>query len=562
MGINDTKVPEFKAGDRIGDCEVLEFAGQGGMAAVYKVRKDALEVVRAVKVMDEKRDADRFLTEARTSANLVHPNVVATYAVGKTADNRPYIEMEYVDGADLGSLIQKHGKIPWKTAVAITAYIARALEMAHTTKCVLYGETRKGMIHRDVKPQNIMIGRNGTVKLVDFGVAKPVGLAMHTKGSAMLGSPHYLSPEQLDAKQVDFRTDIYSLGCVFYEMLMGEMTFGSTSIFEVVRAKQEGGYKKLPTDNCPLSVGKCVEKCLAVDALERYQSASDLLKDLEEFLNDMSEAQRAERVKNVFEGNISNDTMMRKYPVGPGNSGLIQLLKVVLILVVLAVMAVFALHFGPVLLQKGTGLVAAKPHEIGTPVEQGWSSQPAPVMERIDSANMSVNEPVEPAVESQKERGLKLSQSTSAAKMSLWKKKKLVSVPRSQAKPVRIQPRVKPVNEKERKADTAESKTPAEISPNDGYFFFLQGKSAFERGDYEFAVAAIDNAFLTPTAGDRESLLREGVYLKAIAVERLFISGKLNRTNVAAAWVSVQRMYKEGEARRIEADAKVKDYKE
>src|SRR5487761_1862356 len=204
--------------------EIIELLGQGGMGAVYKARQPTLDRLVAVKILPteiagDPAFAERFTREARALARLNHPNIVGIYDFGE-ADGLYYFIMEYVDGATLRDLISTRQLAP-RQALALVPQICEALQFAHD----------EGIVHRDVKPENIIIDKRGRVKVADFGLAKLLGLSADklalTRVEQVMGTPLYMAPEQLQGSHaVDHRADIYSLGVVFYEMLTGELPLG------------------------------------------------------------------------------------------------------------------------------------------------------------------------------------------------------------------------------------------------------------------------------------------------------------------------------------------------
>ena len=203
--------------------EILSLIGKGGMGAVYKARQPMLDRIVALKILPAQVTlgtdfADRFTREARALAKLNHPNIVMVYEFGQL-NGQPYFIMEYVDGLNLRQLEQE-GKLSPREALQIVPQICDALQFAHDA----------GIVHRDIKPDNILLDKKGRVKIADFGIAKILGTAEDpaipvTQGA--IGTPHYMAPEQVEMPQtVDHRADIFSLGVVFYEMLTGELPLG------------------------------------------------------------------------------------------------------------------------------------------------------------------------------------------------------------------------------------------------------------------------------------------------------------------------------------------------
>ncbi|MBD3314592.1 MAG: protein kinase, partial [Chitinivibrionales bacterium] len=205
----------------MGSGVVQSILGEGGVAIVYDVWNEQLGVRRAVKVLKPSHtpDAlDRFHTEMKIMAQLRHPNIVEIHAVGKW-NNLPYIEMDRIDGFKLEDVIRERGALPLQACTAVGVIIARALDYTHNSTLAVGDKTYKGILHRDLKPANILIAKNGEVKLTDFGIARPAEISLHTMEGILVGSLQYIAPEQLDGRQYDARADVYSFGCVLYEMI-------------------------------------------------------------------------------------------------------------------------------------------------------------------------------------------------------------------------------------------------------------------------------------------------------------------------------------------------------
>ena len=268
-----------KIGMVIGDrYEVLEKIGTGGMSDVYKAKDHKLNRLVAVKVLkqefsENENFVSKFRVEAQSTAGLLHPNTVNVYDVGDE-DGINYIVMELVDGITLKKYIEKKSRLSVKEAVSIAIQVAMGLEAAHNN----------GIIHRDIKPQNIMISRDGKVKVTDFGIAKAA--TSNTITSNVMGSVHYTSPEQARGGYSDAKSDIYSLGITLFEMLTGRVPFnGDTTVAIAIKHIQE----ELPSpaefnDEIPISVEKIVLKCCQKSPDRRYQNAAELIADLKRSL--------------------------------------------------------------------------------------------------------------------------------------------------------------------------------------------------------------------------------------------------------------------------------------
>jgi len=263
--------------------EIIEHIGSGGMAIVYKAKDLKLERIVAIKTLREEYITDmeflkRFSSEARAAASLSNANIVNAYDVGTEGDVY-FIVMEYVDGVTLKELINKRAPFGSEEVLSVAIQIADALAHAH----------KNGIIHRDIKPQNIIVTKDGVVKVTDFGIARNADAETTTSSGAM-GSVHYFSPEQARGKFVDFRSDIYSLGIVMFEMATGSLPFdGDTAVTVALKHISE----PLPdirdiNPDISISVFKIIRKAAAKSLAQRYDSAESMLKDLKKAMIDDS----------------------------------------------------------------------------------------------------------------------------------------------------------------------------------------------------------------------------------------------------------------------------------
>ncbi|MEA4965691.1 MAG: Stk1 family PASTA domain-containing Ser/Thr kinase [Oscillospiraceae bacterium] len=258
--------------------EILEVIGTGGMAVVYKARCHRLKRLVAIKILKDEYSQDeefrrRFKAESQAVAMLSHPNIVSIYDVN-SSDGIDYIVMELIDGITLKQYMERRGQLNWRETLHFSIQIAKALEHAHS----------RGIIHRDIKPHNIMILKDGSVKVADFGIARMTS-AQNTLTREALGSVHYISPEQAKGGKVDCRSDLYALGVVMYEMMTGKTPFdGDTPV--AVAIQHINGTAQLPRElnpDVPLGLEQITMHAMTADLPGRYASASDMLNDLEEF---------------------------------------------------------------------------------------------------------------------------------------------------------------------------------------------------------------------------------------------------------------------------------------
>ena len=265
--------------------EILELIGAGGMANVYKALCHRLNRYDAVKIMRDDTAADecfrkRFRTESQAVAMLSHPNIVSVYDVSHN-ENIEYIVMELVDGITLKQYMKEHGALPTDEVLNFSIQIAKALAHAHS----------KGIIHRDIKPQNVMLLKDGLIKVADFGIAA-LQNDIEESTNETVGSVHYIAPEQARGAAADARSDIYSLGIVMYEMMTGRLPYVGKSDVEVAvkHMNTEGVPPRTIVPGIPEELERICLKAMATDITDRYQSAGELLSDLEQFRKQLAEA--------------------------------------------------------------------------------------------------------------------------------------------------------------------------------------------------------------------------------------------------------------------------------
>ena len=262
-----------------GRYEIREIIGVGGMAVVYKAYDCIEDRIVAVKILKDEFISNeefilRFKNESKAIAVLNHPNIVKVYDVS-FSDLIQYIVMEYVDGITLKQYISQQGSLRWKDAVYLTIQVLRALQHAHD----------KGIVHRDVKPQNIMLLADGTIKVTDFGIARFARSEHKTMTDKAIGSVHYISPEQARGEATDEKADIYSVGVMLYEMLTGRLPFEADSAVSVaiMQLQQDPVLPRDINANIPVGLEQITMHAMQKDVGKRYRSAAEMLRDLEEF---------------------------------------------------------------------------------------------------------------------------------------------------------------------------------------------------------------------------------------------------------------------------------------
>lgn len=256
--------------------EILEKIGNGGMAIVYKAKCHVLNRFVAIKILKDEFTTDsefikKFNSEAQSAASLTHSNIVSIYDVGNE-DNLYYIVMELIKGKTLKEIIIEDGILSWKWSVSIAIQIASALETAH----------KNNIIHRDIKPHNIIITEDGIAKVTDFGIAKAVSNSTITAFGTTIGSVHYFSPEHARGGYTDAKSDLYSLGIVMYEMFTGRVPFDAdTPVSVALKQVQEEPVEAIKyNSSIPVSVNRIILKAMQKDPNLRYQNATEMLKDL------------------------------------------------------------------------------------------------------------------------------------------------------------------------------------------------------------------------------------------------------------------------------------------
>lgn len=273
---------------KIGKYEIVESLGQGGVGTVFKAYDPLMQREVAIKVLQQRsfdlpEIKERFYREAQSAGKLSHENITIVHDLGEV-DGDPYIVMEYLSGTDLREIIKSRKPLSLKQRLEIALQISNGCAYSHS----------KGIVHRDIKPENIRVLEDGKVKIMDFGIAKPAASTMTQTGTVM-GTPYYMSPEQIRGLKVDKESDIWSFGVVLYELLSNKLPFGGDSHTTI-------SYKIVHEDPEPLEAPELgdlpmiVNKCLQKDPAQRYDSFIAIRKDLERALRLVAEQEEADRV--------------------------------------------------------------------------------------------------------------------------------------------------------------------------------------------------------------------------------------------------------------------------
>jgi serine/threonine protein kinase len=356
--------------ERIGNFRIVEEVASGGMAVVYRAVQDSLDRTVAIKALKtavaaEQQTVVRFEREAQSLANLQHENIIHVYDFHEER-GALFIVMEYVEGIDLYDLLDRSGRMPYDVAAVTAMQVARALDYIHY----------RGIVHRDIKPANIMISRQGGIKLMDFGIAHDRNFGDLTETGTGIGTPAYMSPEQIIGDKLDARSDLFSLGIVLYQMVTGSKPFiedEEKSVMHKIRLEKHVRARKLNPE-IPRELENIIDKCLQKQPRERWRSAQSLVMALERFLTKHVEMNYHARLvlflrQQDIITQLEADEYLNPALGGPGASALSQsnlatrhvvhrgLITQVAIFVVVALM-VAIIHLAP---------LGAKPQALAAP---------------------------------------------------------------------------------------------------------------------------------------------------------------------------------------------------
>jgi energy-coupling factor transporter ATP-binding protein EcfA2 len=307
---------EFTDKDWTARFNIMEKIGKGGVGVVYRAKDNVLDRMVAIKELNnelaEKRDDfNKLIKEARTTARLIHKNIVRVYDIKKIKNNHIII-MEFVEGEDYNQIIHKQGPLPVHEIIAVARELFEALHYSHS----------QGIIHKDIKPKNIMKSQSGEIKIVDFGVAA-VGAGTEKHSSRyIIGSPHYISPEQITRAKPDHRSDIYSAGATLFHLATGEVAFTGKNVDEIFRKQV---LEPVPSINqlrpeIPIQLAQIIEKCMQKEKKDRYQSAKEVLeqiKKIEETIKKQVNRKNKPRVKPGYKKNPDTDDITQVLKESP-----------------------------------------------------------------------------------------------------------------------------------------------------------------------------------------------------------------------------------------------------
>ena len=537
----DSSVTMPEVGQRIGPNRILELIAEGGMANVYKVWHEGLEIVRAIKILKpgfNEESKQRLHTEAKISAHLHHPNIVEIYGVSFWKDAVPFMEMEYIDGFSLKDLLKYQKQAHFTLAISIGYFVCNALNYAHNQVFTLYGKPYQGVVHRDIKPANILISRSGTVKLADFGIAKPSEISLHTVGQKVMGTFSYLSPEQLNGDPLDYRCDIYSLGTVLYEMLAGVKAFPQKTISELIQKKMLNEYRPLNSFGVevPRQLCSIIDKSIELKKEKRYSTAPEFAEDLTNLLKKYTHKTPEQIVSDYLKNPKDAFAVQRKKRISA--PVVIAISMILLILVSFtSLLLVPGMHYQIRVMLARAGAWELKPaspsvHE--APVPKKNPPLPVPFVSAKDSQAFShaaaVREPPFPSVIEEKKRQAGPSFDPLKVGLNAARQKHFnEAIPRLEAA---LQKNLGSSQRAEATMGLMESylsvgdaagalRLTNSKNINDGYYHLLCGRTFVMVGKYDRAIESFGNAQTIPSAY-KTSIVREATYLWAKTLDEVF----------------------------------------
>jgi serine/threonine protein kinase len=504
-----------REGEKIGDGIVLGLISAGGSARVYKTWNEALELHRAVKVMDPdagQEIRDRFVTEARITSKLIHPHIVQINSCGETASGLPYIEMEFISGFTLESVLRQSGALPLPVALAIVVGVLNALHYAHNAKYTLYGLPRQGVMHRDIKPGNVIFS-GGIPKLMDFGIARPVNVSLHTKAGNVPGTVAYMPPEACTGGVCDFRSDIYQIGLLLYECVSGRMAFPQNDLIPLLDAIKVGECKPLNTHP---KVSAIVKKCMNPDITKRYQTAEECLADMRSLYHTQSPGTAPEGQISAFLLGTTPATVKKVYR-GTGKSVKLTVAAVICLSLILA-LGIGIFTYAPVIIRSIQNLAAETTDPATTEAE---TAKP-------------VGETPTP------------------------------TAPSSKQAPVGAAPRGRPASDDRPTAPATKATQDIQATQmppqEDALFFINAGKRLLAQNNPQEALTNFQRALRIPSATmPRQEAVKQALYGSAQSNTMLYRQGSTSAAMYTASWRAVQNNFPAGSPEHSEATNKLKE---
>jgi len=540
----------------IGSGLVKSTLGKGGTSVVYEIWNPKLEITRAVKLcrpMHSERMRRRFENEIKITAKLNHPNIVEIYSVGEWA-GLPFIEMEKIDGQNLKDLLAGHGTVPEIIATAIVLTVCRALMFAHNHEYTLSNTPHRGVIHCDLKPANIMVSTDGTVKVMDFGIAHPVTDPGKTNNSRITGSLQYMSPEQLQLQPLDERSDLYSLGVIMYELYSGVKAFPAQSLQEILQTRKRNEVVPL-SDFCqdlPSRITAIVNKSMEVEPHKRYQTAHELYHDLYKIYRKKTDISPERLIERYLSGDkLNNIKPAHNIPYYSKTAG-IALIPFVLFISIFAIVK----------------------NRTSVPVQSTVSSISTNVAHEQPSALPDTETLLEPpALETELPRVSEVGKKSVEYEAKIRMKRPIDAKPiasgtkgSTDSKPAQ-QNDASRIEELKRLIDqgkiTLATKMVAKQQVNDGEFYLLHAELLLKKQSWAAACREADKALRVPAQRIQASQAREEVmYVKARALTAEFDANHESQKGKDAmeAWFDIKYHYRTttSHPRYSKADAEIR----
>jgi serine/threonine protein kinase len=458
----------------------------------------------------EQEIRDRFQTEARINSKLGHPNIVQCINFGSTSGGLPYLEMEYLAGPSLDTLLSRsQNTIPPPVALAISIGILEALSYAHTVRYTLYGRAHGGLVHRDLKPANIVINADGNPKLMDFGIARPLDCSLHTVAGTVPGTVAYMSPEACAGGEVDFRSDIYQFGLCLYELLCGLPAFPQLDLSSLLSSKTSNAYK--PLDQLAPALGKpiltIVQRCMQLHPDARYDSAHACLLDVRAQYLRLYPSEPPHRcILAYLEGQPIITAQRLKRPV---KAVLYRLTTTTAAMAILALIIIAAVIYTPTAVLR---LRALANHSLA----------PTPPT-NLDSASFSSLAP-QPTPPSTNKRPLTKAPSSQAKTNSslLVKNEKNI-----------------PLHSATRTSNQTKVALKSESNQDDALFYIEKGQELYKANNIYEALSCFQNALKLPSRQPRQQIVHSGVYWSAKCMTALYAQNSVPKSNFIVSWRAV-----------------------